>query len=159
MNLEIAGLADLHRALQELPAKIGGNIMRGALRAGQKVILEAAKGNINDRTGALSKSLRISFRSRSQKYGWIRMKLVAGNKDAYYAHMVEFGTARHYIKAKKHKSLFFAGLAREVVDHPGATPAPFMRPALDSAGPQAIEAVRDYIAKRLPKEIARANRS
>lgn len=154
-GFDIAGLDELNRILQELPAKIEANILRGAARAGQKVILEAAKANVPVKSGALRDSLRIKTRIRK---GEVTATLVAGNKVAFYAHMVEFGTARHLIKPKKAKSLFFAGLARKVIDHPGAEQKPFMRPAIDSAAPQAIEAFRDYVATRLPKEIAKANR-
>ena len=70
--------------------------------------------------------------------------------------MVEFGTARHWIKPKNRKSLFFAGMAREVVDHPGARARPFLRPAFDSHAATAMEAMADYIRNRLPKEIRKA---
>lgn len=156
MTIGITGLAELNRVLQELPAKIEGRILRGAMRAGQKVILDAAKSNVPVQSGALRGSLRITTRSKGGK---VSATLVAGNKKAFYAHMVEFGTARHFIKPKKTKSLFFAGLARQVVDHPGAGPSPFMRPAFDASSEQALTAVRDYIATRIPKELARANRS
>jgi len=79
----------------------------------------------------------------------------AGGKKAFYAHMVEFGTARHFIKPKKRKSLFFAGIAREVVDHPGTSPKPFMRPALDNSQREAVDAAAAYIRARLAKEAAK----
>lgn len=154
-EFEVTGLAELNRMLQQLPAKIEGNIMRGALRAGQKILLESAKSNVPIKSGALRDSLKIKTRS---KRGVVSATLVAGSKKAYYAHMVEFGTAKHFIKPKKAKSLFFAGLARQVVDHPGATAQPFMRPALDGSSAQAITAVKDYLATRIPKEIEKARR-
>lgn len=149
----ISGLAELNELLQTLPAKIEANVLRAALRAGQKPILDAARENINDRTGALSKSLRIKTQN---KKGAISATLVAGSKKAYYAHMVEFGTAQHFIKPKNRKSLFFAGLARAVVDHPGAAASPFMRPAWDASQTAALEAFRAYVASRLPKELQKA---
>lgn len=155
-DFQITGLVELNALLQTLPAKIEGNVMRSAMRAGQKVMLEAAKSNIPVKSGALRDSLKIKTSSRRGK---VSATLVAGGKKAYYAHMVEFGTAQHFIKPKRARSLFFAGLAREVVDHPGARPSPFMRPAFDSSAPQALTAVREYIATRLPREIERANRS
>ena len=154
-DFEIQGLAELNQALQELPAKIEANVLRGALRAGQKVILDKARSNINNRTGDLSKSLRIKT---SKRGGKVSAVLIAGDKKAYYPHMVEKGTVKHFIKPKSAKSLFFAGLRREVVDHPGAAPKPFMRPALDSESGNAVEAVREYIATRLPKEIKKAGK-
>ncbi len=100
-DIHISGLAALYDQLKELPGKLEGNIMRGALRAGQNVIKTAAVNGVPVDDDVLRKSIRISFRARSQKYGWVRMHLVAGSKDAYYSHMVEFGTARHIIRAKE----------------------------------------------------------
>lgn len=154
-DFQLTGLAELNEILQTLPAKIEANVLRGAMRAGQKVILEAAKANVPVKSGALRDSLKIKTSTRKGKAS---ATLVAGDKRAFYAHMVEFGTAAHMIKPKKAKSLFFAGLARQVIDHPGAGQQPFMRPAFDEAAPAALDAVREYIATRLPKEIAKANR-
>lgn len=155
-DIQITGLAELNALLQTLPEKVEGRILRQALRAGQKVILEAAKANVPVQSGELRDSLKIKT---SMRKGKASATLVAGSKRAYYAHMVEFGTAKHFIKPKKAKSLFFAGLARKVIDHPGARAKPFLRPAFDAAAPQALTAVREYIATRLPREIERANRS
>lgn len=152
-EIQITGLKELNDLLQRLPAKIEANVLRGALRAGQKEILQAAKANVPVQSGDLRASLRIKTRS---KKGVVSATLVAGNKKAYYARMVEFGTARHFIKPKNRKSLFFAGLAREVVDHPGAVASPFMRPAWDASQTAALEAFRAYVANRLPKELQKA---
>lgn len=152
-DFTLTGLAELQKAMETLPAKIEGRIMRQALLAGQKVILKQAKANINNRTGDLSKSLRIKTRSSKGK---VSANLIAGDKKAFYAHMVERGTVQHFIKPKTAKSLFFAGVFGQVIDHPGAAKHAFMRPALDSESGRAIEAVRDYVAKRLPKEIKKA---
>lgn len=156
----IDGLSALDAALKELPVKIEQNVMRGALRAGQGVMIEAAKANIHNVSGDLANSVRISFDRKALRRGTVSVLVKAGDKKAFYAHMVEFGTAQHFIKPKNRKSLFLAGLAREVVDHPGAAPHPFMRPAIDSPENQqrAIERVRDYIAKRLPRELKKAGK-
>ena len=84
-EFSIEGLSDLYKTLQDLPAKIEGNVMRGALRIGDRYVGPS-------------------------------------------------------------------------VLHPGAAPKPFMRPAFDSANTQALTVVRDYIANRLPKEIAKQGR-
>lgn len=180
----IAGLSDLYAQLQQLPGKVESNIMRGALRAGQKVIQTAAINNVPVEDGELRKSIRISFRARSQKYGWVRMHLVAGSKDAYYSHMVEFGTAQHIIRAKERPTRTtrrgtVKGLSIKTMNkmlqsgslkiggryvgasvlHPGAKPTPFMRMAFDGSQAQALEAMRDYIARRLPREFKKAGRT
>lgn len=164
-EIKIEGLADLHKALQDLPGKIEGNIMRGALRAGQKVFQQAAQQAVPVEHGDLRKSIKIKFKGKSQKYGWVRMHLQAGDKTAWYAHLIEFGTASYYtgkgrtvgkpykIKPKKAKGLFFGGIQRAEVIHPGIHPKPFMRPALDANQSRALEATAEYIRRRLPLEL------
>lgn len=173
--MKFKGGAELAKALQELPVKIERNIMRSALRAGAKVVLDEAKRNINDRSGDLSRSLRVSTRSRR---GEVTATLKAGDREAYYAHMVEFGTAAHFIsvsdEAKPSRltrrgiknygigtinkmvnagSLVIGGnFVGASVSHPGAKPNPFMRPAIDEKQGEAIVAVGEQIRKRLTKQ-------
>lgn len=154
-DVQVAGLSELQALLDQLPAQIERKLMRGALRAGQKVVLDQAKASIHHISGDLAKSLRISTSARG---GIVKATVKAGDKKAYYAHMVEFGTAAHYIKPKSAKSLFFAGLLKEGVDHPGARKTPFMRPAMDaqaSADSPAFQAVAAYLAPRITKELAK----
>jgi HK97 gp10 family phage protein len=151
-ELHVSGLSELDKLLKELPAKVERNILRGAMRAGAKVFEGRAKQLVPVRSGQLRDSIKVSTRS---KRGRVSATVRAGGKKAFYAHMVEFGTARHFIKPRKRKSLFFAGLAREVVDHPGSAPKPFMRPALDGGQAEAVNAAADYIRKRLAKEAAK----
>ena len=169
-TVEIKGLAELHKTLQELPAKIEKNVLRGGLRAGARVLEEEAQrlvpvgipsGSARERYGTapgdLKKSIRVSVRT-SSKTGAVRAQVKAGNKKAWYAHLVEFGTARHWIRPKNRKSLFLAGIFKEVIDHPGARPKPFMRPAFDGKARAAIDAMADYIRARLPREIKKAGK-
>ena len=103
--------------------------------------------------------------------GWLRGKVIAGNNKAWYAHLIEFGTGSFYagkgskskrkpyeIKPKSRKSLFFAGLMKETVTHPGIHPSPFMRTAFDSKAAASIKAFADYMTKRIPKELKKAGR-
>jgi HK97 gp10 family phage protein len=156
-DVEIKGLAELHKLLQELPAKVEANVMRGGLRAAGKVIEEEAKRLAPVDRGDLRDSIRASVRIQRRK-GLVEGTVKAGGKKAWYARLVEFGTAAHLIRPKNRKSLFFAALAREEVSHPGAQKKPFMRPAFDSKAREAIKAMADYIRVRLPKELKKAGR-
>ena len=155
-DIKVTGLAELQALLDELPARIEGNVVRGGLRAAAKVVETEAKRLCPvGKSGDLRESIRVSLRS---KHGHISATVKAGNAKAYYAHMVEFGTARHWIKPKNRKSLFVAGMLREAVDHPGAKKEPFMRPAIDGKANEAIDAMAVYLRERIPKEIDRAGR-
>uniref|UniRef100_A0A193SD31 Phage protein, HK97 gp10 family n=1 Tax=biofilter metagenome TaxID=1070537 RepID=A0A193SD31_9ZZZZ len=147
-EIRMHGLVELKKALSTLPDKLEKNILRGALRAGGKEFQTAARQAAPVKTGKLRDSIKVRT---SAKRGRVKATIVAGDKNAFYAHMVEFGTAQHFIKPKDRKSLFFAGLAREVIDHPGAKPAPFMRPAFDGAGEAATQAFAEYVKARLTK--------
>lgn len=154
LKTQFKGLDELQKALDQLPVNVERKLVRGALRAGQKVVLDQAKAGIHNISGELAASLRIS--TRKGKNGQVSARVIAGNKTAFYAHMVEFGTARHLIKPKNRKSMVVAGMMREVINHPGANKRPFMRPAADAAaneGSAAMEAFKDYMRKRLDKEL------
>lgn len=156
-NLNTKGLAELQRFLNQLPAKLEANVIRGALRAGAKPIKdeavsnaptgepsEAGKKRYKLYNGALRDSIRISGRI-DRRNGNIKARVIAGGKskktgaNVYYAHMVEYGTRRHSTKKR----------GRGDQNHPGTIARPFLRPALDSAANEAIKTAGEYIKKRL----------
>lgn len=155
MNVDILGAKELAKMLNELPLKIERNIMRAALRAGASVIAAEARRNVPVDSNELKSTIRTSSNS---KRGTVEANAVVGNrrtKKGWYATFVEFGTAPHIIKAGKNKQrLSFRdrnGVWRTVleVNHTGATAKPFMRPAFDSKGEEAVKAVADKIRERL----------
>jgi HK97 gp10 family phage protein len=147
-EFDIKGGAELDKLLQELPVKLERNILRGALRAGAVPIRDAAKAGVPVKSGALRDSIRISTGARGGK---VTARIIAGNLKAFYAHLVEFGTAPHEERPQNGRSLFFAGLARTVVHHPGASPKPFMTPALDTRAAEAVNTSAEYLRARLDK--------
>jgi len=152
--VKITGLAELQKSLAALPARIEANVVRGALKAGAQVMVEEAKRQVPVRSGQLRDSIHVSSRI-TKRTGKVTGNVVAR---ARHAHLVEFGTAAHWIKPKSRKSLFVAGLLRAVVSHPGARPRPFMRPALDRGWQPAIDRFAEYADKRVAKEIEKARK-
>lgn len=163
MNVDILGGKALAKMLNELPLKIERNIMRSALRSGASVIAAEARRNVPNASGELKSTIRTSSNA---KRGMVEANVVVGitkkdkvtgvkTKKGWYATFVEFGTAPHIIKAgKKKPRLSFRdrnGVWRTVleVNHTGATAKPFMRPAFDSKGEEAVKAVADRICERL----------
>ena len=164
-EIQVDGLSQLNALLEQLPGAIQAKVMRGALRAGQKVIMDAAKAIVptglpsaeNSRLygsymGALRDSVKLSTRSRDGK---ITCTLRAGNKKAYYASWVEFGTKAHVIRAQKGGGLLYNGKFAAQIDHPGARKNPFMRIAFDSQHQAALAAVVAYLGPRINKEITK----
>jgi len=156
-QLNIVGGKELAEFLKTLPAKLERNVMRGALRAGAKVIADEAKANVPTRMGALKKSIRVSSRL---KKGEITASAKAGNKKVFYAGWVEFGTAPHKIVASNVASkMFLRFIAKDgnvvktkSVNHTGAVSKPFMRPALDTKAAQSVQEAGRYIKQRMTKE-------
>lgn len=145
----IIGAQELNAMLQGLPVKVERNILRAALRAGANQFKAAARVNVPVDEGDLRDSIRVSVRSKG---GTVYGSVKAGGKKAPHWHWVEFGTARHKIKAKQEHALSFSGVAVAEVDHPGARAKPYMRPAFDTASAAAIAAVAAKIYERLTKE-------
>jgi HK97 gp10 family phage protein len=150
-DTKVKGLAELQRAMDSLPAKIEANIMRGALRAGAKVIAEEARANLARNgsvdSGRLEDSVRVGTRL---KRGTAIGRVIAGGSSkgkaaAFYAGMVERGTAAHVIPGP----VVIGDRVVGDVDHPGAQKKPFLRPAIDTKAGEAVVAMREYIRARL----------
>ncbi len=163
-EITVKGLDELQKFLDQLPAKVEKNVLRGALRAGAKPVLAAAKSGApvgppsgenarlyGGRAGALRDSLRISVNA---KRGKVTASVKAGGSskggpDVYYARFVEYGTRPHTIAAANKGFLAFAGGVYKSVEHPGARPKPFLRPALDTQAGAAVLAAGEYMKNRL----------
>lgn len=148
-NLNISGGRELDEALRTLAVKVERNILRSALRQGANAYKDEVKQNIPVDSGDLRRSVRVSTRSKG---GTVYASVKIGNKKAWYAHLVEFGTRAHKIKPKNAQALAFGGAIVREVDHPGSRAKPFARPAFYSKSAAAIAAVAAQIRKRLTAE-------
>jgi len=159
-DFTVKGLKELNDALDQFPEKLQRNVLRGAIRAALKIILDDAAARVSVISGLLKKSLRISVRivdgnvvGTLKAGGGVNVK--TGDKKnrrvAFYAHMVEFGTAAHVIRAIRAKALSIGGYFARDISHPGAQEKPFMRPAIAAKTAAATEAFADYVRVRLDK--------
>lgn len=127
----IKGAAALDRVLKQLPSKIGEGAVLGALRAGAKPIVAAAKQKVPKRTGALRKSIgvRKGSRRRVAKGGG---QVVIGFRKPHSrrAHLTEFGTSTQPAQ-------------------------PFMRPAIDEKGGEAIGIIGQQLGERIEEAATR----
>jgi len=148
MSNTAQGLDQTLKALRQFPQNIQKNVMVGAIRAGCKPIVQEAKNLVPVKSGFLKKSIKIRKRRTARETPYkLHFTVSAGNyvkgfgAKASHAHLVEFGFVQADSKGGKH-----------VPAHP------FMRPALEREATHSIDFVRDYIAKRIPKEIEKARR-
>lgn len=166
--IKVTGLSELQALLDTLPAKLEMNVMRGALRAGAKLILQEAIANVpvgppsasgaakyGEYAGALRDSIRLGTKI-SRPYVMARVRVGGKTKtgaDVWYANIIEFtGAVPHTISAKGKAALSIGGLLFQCVHHPGMKPHPFLRPALDSKAQAAVLASAEYMKTHLAKK-------
>jgi hypothetical protein len=152
--VHVKGMSQLEAFLDQLPAKLEKNVMRGGLRAGVKMLAAAAAANIAGHGhGKVAASIKVSTGgSGGMVYAKVKAGVGFGKKGAPPANLpiwLEYGTRPHTTTAKNRKGLTIGGLFFQSVKHPGARPVAFMRPALDVAGAQAVVATAEYIKQRL----------
>jgi HK97 gp10 family phage protein len=165
-SIAISGLSELQKMLDELPAKIEANIMRGALRQGANIYRDRARANAPvGKTGKLKKSIKVKTTLRKGK---AVSQIVAGGGDAWYAKFVEFGTASFYegtgrtvgapyeISPKNRKAMKFGNVFTESAVHQGVRPMAFMRKAFDGGTTEVIDDVATYIRMRIGREIVKS---
>lgn len=152
--VEVKGLRELNAALAELPERIAKNVLRGSVAAGAAVIRKEAVKRAPIYTGPVAQGhpppgtlKRAIYQTQVRELSGllkqtfkvaVRRGKGAATKsgkslDAYYARFVEYGTVK-------------------------MTARPFMRPAFDSQKLNAIEAMKQYLAKRIPEEAAKLKR-
>ena len=157
MSIEFnADNAKLLEALKQFPQNIQKNILVGAVRAGTKPLVDAARANVPVDEGILKKSI-----------GTVKQK----TKDKS---MVHFSVAPltkkiHLLQDRRNEKHYNYGNIVEVgregnnwakKEFGTSTSAaqPLMRPAFESQDRQSIEAVKEYMAERIDKEIEKARR-
>lgn len=117
---EVVGLKELQKRLKNLTSAKAKSAQRKALREQAKIVLNSMKANVPVDTGNLKKSLALKV-DRDRATGDFIAKVGPAKKtrkgsdgarviaaDGWYAHFVEYGTAR------------------------GQRPQPFLRPAWDT---------------------------
>lgn len=112
-EIHVTGLADLQKFLDTLPAKVAANVMRGALRAGAKVIEADARAKCPSAPsgfrffglrsqGLLRDSIRVSTRIKGTT---ISSSIKAGGKwkgvNIFWVNFVEWGTNAHLISVQE----------------------------------------------------------
>jgi HK97 gp10 family phage protein len=156
--VRIAGLSELQKMLDILPARMEANLMRGGMRQGANFFRDRARANVPEKSGDLKKSIKVKT---SVRKGKVITQVVAGGGEVFYAKFIEFGTASFYagngktvgapykIEPKNAKALKFGNTLAPYVIHQGIKPVPFMRRAFDGAEFKVIEITAEYIRDRL----------
>lgn len=164
-TVAVKGFADLDRALRELPTAVGKGVVRRALAEAAAPMVARAKAlaprDRGDLAGAIALSTRLTARQRRERRnlpgdtaaGAVELFLGAAWPEGAHAHLVEFGTAPHSIRARRAQTLARGETAFGArVEHPGARPQPFLRPAWDAEKHPTL----DRFGRALWRQIERA---
>jgi HK97 gp10 family phage protein len=147
-SVRIEGLAELERALLQLPAKLTRQVLERSLLAGGRVVVAEAKRRAPLLTGELRRNIRAIRNRRDRRYSatidvgvrklskkQIRKlrtrKGRANASDPFYWRFQEFGTSK--MRAR-----------------------PFLRPAFEAKKVDAAFRIKDEIRARLDKIAGRA---
>lgn len=150
----VQGLRELQDSLKKLPDNIARNVLRGAVGAGASVIRKEAQAKAPVYTGEVSKGhpppgtlkraiVQKQIRELSSLFKQVFYVTVRRGKkytkqgkgsnlsqDAFYAAWVEWGTSKMPAR-------------------------PFMRPAFEAKKEAAVQAIKEYLTKRIPEEAAK----
>lgn len=173
-SFDVPGFKELMDKMEQLPIRLEKSVMRGAIRAGSKIVADQARRNAPvlqtpDKRrvfGALAKSIRVM--ATGVKNSVVRGGVVAGGKtsvgrgknkeaaDAFYAMWVEYGhlirtAGQRLMGGTRSKQAQRASLAASGAA--SVPPHPFMRPAIDSKTQAAIDATAQYIRDRVESEL------
>lgn len=159
VTVKVSGLADLERALNELAVDLRKKVLRGALRDGAKVIVQAAR--------ALAPVLKT--RSARRTPGLLKRRITVVNSKIFKGTTGELGVyvtvrtlkakqvrafkrqsafeGRHAKASDNPNDPFYAGFVERGTKHMAAHP--FLRPAGEASFSRVIEVVSQRISERI----------
>jgi len=165
----VKGREAVRAYFQQIPEALEKKVLRGAARAGAKVI--AVEAQDRSVSALVAKAVKVS--TRQTEPGRVVAKIQVKGDGAFIAPWLEYGTDPHFITVDEGQrggrgikrlnqqlrdsggdaSLVIGGnFVGTTVFHPGARPHPFLRPALDTKEAEAIKAAQAYIDTRLARE-------
>ncbi|QEH80832.1 HK97 gp10 family phage protein [Sphingomonas sp. C8-2] len=174
LSLTIKGDDQIDALLRDLPMKMSRSVVRGGMRKLAQVVAEEAKER--SRSPIVTRTIGVS--TNVLVNGTIISKVRTRGPGAFMAPWLEYGTAAHLIsvsqqalptaldkrgrvrswsigqvnKAVRRGSLVIGrAFVGQVVQHPGAHPYPFLRPAVDAKIDAGVQAMADYIRARLER--------
>jgi len=138
-------MGTLLKDLKKLSEKVQKRVVKGAIRASAKPIIQEAKALAPYKTGNLRKSIGvIKGKDKGTVVTYHISPRKGGKYDGFYGYWIELG---HILREKGKKK------KGKVIGH--VAPRPFLRPAFENKGEESIKAFKEYMKKRLEKELAK----
>lgn len=162
LTLEPASYAKFKAQLKELTRAARKEVIEEALQAGGDIIHSAASSRapgpfvILQIVGGRSLRKRVdpAFSGVVKSNG--KFAAIGPDRKHWYYRFSEFGAKQHEIKPKNGKALKFQGrdgetFAARAMRTGGVKMRPFMRPAVDSRGPDAVRAMGEILKREIEK--------
>ena len=133
VTVKLTGLDELDRAVKKLPQRLQRRVLNTALRASGRVIQKRAKSLAPVKSGVLRRSIVVRTGKARKGSATVFVTTTKGKgekNDAWYAHLVEFGTK--LVRAR-----------------------PFLRPAFDETQKEQLDAIGQTLAAGIIKETAK----
>lgn len=151
VQFSITGADEIEKVLKEMPFVVRRRVVAAAVRSGAAVIRKEARRlapkdekrgqgvHLSDPKGIIVK----------KKRGTNDIYQVGPSKEVPHGHLVEFGTTHRQLK----KPRWFNLNGRWVyLTHSGTMPAkPYLRPAVDNKGREAIKKIGERFGVLIPK--------
>ncbi len=156
-DVQIHGMNDLLKSLEQFSENFQKKVVRGAIRAGAAGIVKDAKKNVPTHLGILKKSIGLTqrrFRSKSL-IGFS----ISPRKDILVKEFIKIGRVQKWSVSKRtgFKSSNFDNYGGYVeFGNSKMAAQSYLRNAYNNMGPESIRLAREYMAKRIDKEIERA---
>ena len=155
VTVSVKGLDDLDKALSALPGELARHALGNALMSGGEVIAEEMRAEVPRAASHDGFHLQDEIRVQQEKKpidSAAEVYVGPSQRVAYRARWQEFGTTTHAIAIKRKKVLASTdSIFGRKVTHPGQSPRPFMRTALQAKGSQAIDAIAQTLREEIPK--------
>ena len=165
--VKFQGWEAVRTRLAYLPDRMRNNFMRGGARAAASLLAKRLKGRLasdgmQTAAGSVRSSVKlidggIGVRGTVQYGGQYGKTSGRGanrkkeTRDAWYAHILEWGAKAHEIKPSTKKALAFGGAVKGKVKHPGIRARLYASKTAQQDMPAAQKAFEDYVDKRVTR--------
>lgn len=175
LEMQLTGFDDLDQNLKAFTVQVQDKLLSNALVAGaqevktemqQQAPREHSIGPMQKADQHIADNIVIKV-EKNPINSAAEVYVGPGKSTSYKARWIELGVTAHAIVARMTRQMRKQGIkAKRVlaspeqifgthIEHPGLSPRPFMRPALQAATQRAIAAIRDSLAKNLKTAIRR----
>lgn len=152
-EFEIDGVQEILRLLRKLPTEARTKVVERQTRTTANVIRKGAQRRTRSTT--VEENIRVRKKRRTPP-GVVGFTISVVGDMAHIGTFEEFGTAPHEIELVGPARLADGTvIGPNVIQHPGTDPWPFMRPALDEDGPDAMKRGLAAMARGIEREAAK----